>query len=145
MKEIIKEYTHIVSVYIFYVFIAATAIDLTILCFSSGAEFRTTGYVINSYAFRFSFPLLVFWYWYATVKIYKKIINRDKKWHESIIRFCIVVLILCPMLCFGVLATCFMFLNSYVDGSYDECMEECVNEDQSNYNECTFSTCDFPI
>lgn len=26
-----------------------------------------------------------------------------------------------------------------------ECMEWCVDEDKSNYDECLFSTCDFPI
>lgn len=26
-----------------------------------------------------------------------------------------------------------------------ECMEWCVNKDKSNYDECLFSTCDFPI
>jgi len=26
-----------------------------------------------------------------------------------------------------------------------ECMKWCVNEDQSNYNDCLFNTCDFPI
>jgi len=31
------------------------------------------------------------------------------------------------------------------DGAYDRCMKECVKEDRSNYDECTFDTCDFPI
>ena len=33
---------------------------------------------------------------------------------------------------------------SYVeDKRYDECMAWCVNEDQSNFKECSFGTCDF--
>ena len=39
----------------------------------------------------------------------------------------------------------FFFTGSYADGTYDKCMERCVLPDKSNYDECTFSTCDFPI
>ena len=37
------------------------------------------------------------------------------------------------------------FIGSYADGTYDKCMKECVLPDKSNYNECSLSTCDFPL
>ncbi len=141
----LKKYALITAKYIFYAFVAVTIIDLTILCYLRGSEFRTLGYTISSYAFRLFFALVVFWYWYVVVKIYQTIIKTDKGWCERIIRFCIAVIFLYPSLCFGAVLTFFMCMNSYANGSYDECMERCVNEDQSNFNECTFNTCDFPI
>ena len=44
-----------------------------------------------------------------------------------------------------ILTFCFFIFSSYFDGSYDKCMKECVKEDQSNYDECALSTCDFSI
>ena len=143
--EIFKKYARIIAKYAFYAFIAITIIDLTILCCLRGSEFRTIGYTISSYAFRLFPVLVVFWYWYVVVKIYQTIIKTDKGWRERILRFCVAIIFLCPLLCFGAVVTFYISLSSYVNGGYDECMEWCVSEDQSNYNECTFSTCDFPI
>lgn len=39
-----------------------------------------------------------------------------------------------------------MCLYSYDSGKReDECMQWCVKEDKSNYDECLFNTCDFPF
>ncbi len=51
-----------------------------------------------------------------------------------------IAIIMCVIILIFLAA--FIFLD---DGAYDRCMERCVNEDQSNYSECSLSTCDFPI
>ena len=129
----------IITKYAVYAFVVITIIDLVVLYCSSGSEFRTLGYKINSYAFRVFDHLIPIWIGYAIYKI----INSDKKvtFFSSIISY------------FAVIGLTFLFIiklllalfGSYGDGSYYRCMEECVNEDQSNYNECSLSTCDFPI
>lgn len=143
--EILKKYARIITKYAFYAFIAITIIDLTILCCLRGSEFRTIGYTISSYAFRLFFALVVFWYWYVIVKIYQTIIKTNKGWRERILRFCVAALILCPMLCFGLVATFYISFRIYADGDYEKCMEECVKEDLSNFSECTNNTCDFVL
>lgn len=137
--EKIKIYAHIVSAYVFYIFVAATITDLAVLHFSSGAKFRTTEYAINSYAFRILVHLIPLWIGFAIYKI----MNSSKKlsFFSSIISYFSVI---CLTFLF-IIALLSALLGSYGNGSYDECMEKCVNEDQSNFNECTFSTCDFPI
>ena len=44
-----------------------------------------------------------------------------------------------------VLAILYAIISSFTDETYDNCMKKCVLPDKSNYNECSLSTCDFPI
>ena len=57
----------------------------------------------------------------------------------------LTMIIIIPMIYFGIFMAVFMVFSSYNDGTYDKCMKECVLPDESNYNECSLSTCDFPI
>ena len=137
--EILKKYARIIAKYAFYAFVAITIINLAILYCLRGSEFRTLGYTINSYAFRVLVHLLPLWIGYLIYKI----LNVTFK--KSPVLFCVAFFFIWPLIGLFAVTFFFGFFGSYGDGSYDECMEMCVNEDQSNFDECTFSTCDFPI
>ena len=139
MKLKVKEYIEKMRKYTLIAFMAVTLVDLALLEYFGGSEFRTTGYKIHAYAFRVFDHLLPFWIGYF---IYRMMNPKHKISASS---FWIRFLALGPLCLLFFITFFFGFFGSYGDGSYDRCMEQCVAEDLSNYNECTFSTCDFPI
>ena len=119
------------------------AIGMPILCIVFNMvvnpEFRTIEYKISSCLFRmsmFSTPIII------SYLIYKILIPKNK---ISIFSEIIRLIIAIPLMFILFSSIVFCFLNSYYDGSYDECMESCVVEDLSNYDECLLNTCDFPL
>lgn len=147
MLQNIKKYISKGWKYIFKTIKIITLIDIFLLLGfrSYQPEFRTFGYEVFSYTFRLIAPLFAFWYWVAVVKVIKLLINTEKKWYERIIRFGFVAFFIYISIPLGIICTVFACINSYTTGGYDECMQQCVNEDQSNFQECSLSTCDFPI
>ena len=119
------------------------AIGMPILCIVFNMvvnpEFRTIEYKISSCLFRmsmFSIPILIGYL------IYKILIPKGK---ISILSEIIRLIIAIPLMFILLSSIIFCFVDSYADGSYDECMERCVAEDLSNYADCGLNTCDFPI
>lgn len=53
-------------------------------------------------------------------------------------------LIISNLVLWIILALCATY-SSVSNQQEQECMEWCVDEDKSNYDECLFNTCDFPI
>ena len=139
MKLKIKEYIEKIRKYTLIVFVVVTIIDMVLLYYFRGSEFRTIGDKISSYSFRVFVHLIPLWIGYL---IYKTIYPNHK---ISALSFFVRVAAIGPLFFLLFITFFFGFFGSYGDGSYDRCMEQCVAEDLSNYNECTFSTCDFPI
>ena len=135
----IRKYIPRIKKYAFIVFIVVTIINLAILFGFRGFEFRTIGYKIHSYAFRMFIHLIPLWIAYL---IYK---TMNPPYKVSSFSFLIRLLAIGPLAFLFLITLFFGCFGSYGDGSYDRCMEMCVAEDLSNYSECTFSTCDFPI
>ena len=142
MKDKIKHYAFLIKKYTLIV-IKLYAIGMPILHIAFNVafhpEFRTIEYKISAWLFRasiFSFPILIGW-------LIHKILNPSGEIGalSKIIRFIIVV----PLIELLIILIFHCFVGSYADGSYEECMEWCVKDDLSNYDECTFNTCDFPI
>ena len=73
----------------------------------------------------------------------KKVTSKtnNKKYFSKIL-YCIVMILLAVSTLFYMLI---VFLGSYSDGTYDECMKKCVLPDGSNYKQCSLDTCDFPL
>ena len=90
-------------------------------------------------------PLILFWWFYWIVKITMRGLSKGERWYQQIGHFVLTMIIIIPMIYFGIFMAVFMAFSSYNNGSYDKCMKECVLPDESNYNECSLSTCDFPI
>ena len=139
MKKRIEQYLPILKKSAFRAFVILSIIVLIIVFAFPNYEFRTIGYKVRAYAFRMYVHIIPIWLAYFIYKLFHPSHKIRPIW-----RFIRIVLaILLIPLCIGE----FMigFFGSYADGSYERCMESCVTEDLSNFDECTFSICDFPI
>ena len=142
MIQKIKQYIPIISKYIIKTIqISALIVLIANIVFNLvfEPEFRTVEYEISSWLSR----ILMY---YIPLGIIYLIFQTLFPPHEiSTLSLIVRIIAVVPMmmLFWGTLLYC--FYGSYADGSYDECMEMCVAEDLSNYNECSSSTCDFPI
>ena len=142
MIQKIKTYIQAIKKYGFKAFKAISIIVLLlslIFIFVYNPEFRTLGYKIRSYTFRLQGYLIPFWMLYL---VYKTL--TPEKEDSAISTFARVVAI-GPLTFLMFVTFLFGFFGSYGSGAYDECMEMCVAEDLSNYDECGFGNCDFPI
>lgn len=106
-----------------------------------GTEYYSAYFVFNM----IHVPLILFWWFYWIVKITMRGLSKGERWYQQIGHFVLTMIIIIPMIYFGIFMAVFMVFSSYNDGTYDKCMKECVLPDESNYNECSLSTCDFPI
>ena len=142
MIQKVKQYISIIQKYIIKtVKISALIVLISNIVFNLvfEPEFRTVEYEISSWLSRilmYYIPLGVGYLIYQTLFPPHKISTLS-----LIIRSIAIV----PMWALFMWTLFFCFFGSYANGSYDECMEMCVAEDLSNYNECSFGTCDFPI
>ena len=142
MKEKIKKYIQTIKKYSFKVFKTISIIVLLlslIFIFIYNPEFRTLGYKIQSYIFRLQGYLIPFWILYL---VYKTLNSENE---NSALLTVARVIVIGPLTFLMFVTFFFGFFGSHGSGAYDECMEMCVTEDLSNYDECTFGTCDFPI
>ena len=142
MKEKIRAYIQTIKKYSFKVFKTISIIVFLlslIFIFIYNPEFRTLGYKIQSYTFRLQAYLIPFWMLYL---VYKTLNSENE---NSAISTVARVIVIGPLTFLMFVTFFFGFFGSYGSGAYDECMEMCVTEDLSNYDECTFGTCDFPI
>ena len=106
-----------------------------------GTEYYNAYFIFNMV----HVPLILFWWFYWIAKITMRGLSKGERWYQQIGHFVLTMIIIIPMIYFGIFMAVFMVFNSYNDGSYDRCMKECVLPDKSNYDECTYSICDFPI
>ena len=142
MKEKIRAYIQTIKKYSFKVFKTISIIVFLlslIFIFIYNPEFRTLGYKIQSYIFRLQGYLIPFWMLYL---VYKTLNSENE---NSAISTVARVIVIGPLTFLMFVTFFFGFFGSYGSGAYDECMEMCVTEDLSNYKECEFGTCDFPI
>ena len=142
MKEKIRAYIQTIKKYSFKVFKTISIIVFLlslIFIFIYNPEFRTFGYKIRSYTFRLQGYLIPFWMLYLAYKTF----NSENE--NSAISTFVRVVAIGPLTFLMFVTFIFGFFGSYGSGAYDECMEMCVTEDLSNYDECEFETCDFPM
>lgn len=147
MIEKIKLYMALIKKYTFPAVIVITLIDIGLLFYFSfnHHEFRTIGYKLNLFSFYLTAYLIIIWLcilvirplWRATSE------NHSKQYQNILGVFCraISCIGIIGVILLTFLVTFFMFMNI----KEEECMEWCVLPDNSNYSECLFGTCEFPI
>ena len=138
-----KKYIPIAKKYIFRAFKVFSIVVLVLnlfFIFIYHPEFRTLVAKISTYSFRFLGYIIPIWLsYFSYVFIFPE--HKIKLTYEFF-RILIAVFFIIPL---TIMTFVMGFFSSYANGSYDRCMEECVNEDKSNYDECAFSICDFCI
>lgn len=138
MKEKIKKYALLIKKHGFDA-IKIISIIVFYISFFYHPKFRTFGYSIHSYSYILFIFMLPFWFGYL---IYKILFPKGK---TNVLSKIIRLAIAGPLILGLIYLTIYCFLRGYIDYGYEECMEWCVKDDLSNYNECSSNTCDSPI
>ena len=143
MKKKIEKYIPRIKKYVFIALIAVTLANLALWVYFqfNTFEFRTTGYKIKGYVVYFMMYLLLFWLWYGAYKFCKQLEYEVYNWWQMVWKICAFLLMIgCVLLSIPIVL--FIIMDAMFGNLYDECMERCVAEDLSNYNECALTMCD---
>lgn len=135
MKEIFKKYAFIAVIILSLIDIA-----LLVYFYNQHPLFRTAEYKIKMFLFNYGLYVILFWSCYCPFKLYKYIKFEAKNIGQSFLRILgyalFVLSIFLPVIVAGVL-----IINTLLSTTQDKCMEKCVSDDLSDYNECLHSTC----